>query len=162
MSFAFQSFGLGEFFKAQQRIEEILEEYFIGVLEAPSCYLDLGRSLQQLKDGIDRLLDENSNRNSAILRPDNKLAAQQMLRVASHGLIGVLDDFEKLLRGFEEDISNLKWDHSTIARARVGQAERSWTVFKEKFTFQAWKLELLFRCLRRFEGFTISKYSVIC
>lgn len=149
MSFAFQSFGLGEFFKAQQRVSDTVRDYFLGIIDAPSGFLSLGRTLQHLNDGIDRLFDENSNRGSAVLRADNKLAAQQLLRVSSHGLLDTLDELEKVLGGIEEDISQLRWNSSPVARYRIAQAEKQFNSYNDKFLFQAWKLELLYRCLRR-------------
>lgn len=71
-------FGFGEFFKAQQKLQDILEACFLGVFDAPSSFLSLARTLEYLADGIEHLFDENSNPNSAILRSDNKQNAQQV------------------------------------------------------------------------------------
>ncbi|RPA79320.1 hypothetical protein BJ508DRAFT_308424 [Ascobolus immersus RN42] len=149
MSFAFQSFGLGEFFKAQQRLSDALVHFFLGLVAAPSCFITLGRQLEILNDGIDRLLDENSNRNSAILRMDNKLEAQQMLRVASHGLLDALTDLEKVLELIRDDVDELRWGTNMVADLRIASLEKHWKAFTEKFSFQSWKLDLLYKSLRR-------------
>jgi hypothetical protein len=149
MSFAFQSFGLGEFFKAQQRLSDALVHFFLGLVDAPSCFITLGRQLEVLNDAIDRLLDENSNRNSAILRMDNKLEAQQMLRVASHGLLDALTDLEKILESVKDDVEELRWGTNPVADLRIASLEKHWNVFMEKFSFQTWKLDLLYKSLRR-------------
>lgn len=141
---------MGEFFKAQQRLTNILAVYFLGVFDAPSAFLSLGHSLENLLEEIDRLFDENSNPNSSILRPDNRLNVQQMLRVTSHGVLDAVEELENLLNSL--DASQARQGGSTAGFLTALQPfgiEQMAVSLRTKFDFLAWKLKLFFRALRK-------------
>lgn len=148
MSFAFQGFGLGEFFKAQQKLTDILDLYFWGIFDAPSAFLLLGHTLGDLSEEIDHLFDENSNPNSAILRSDNRPNIQQILRVASHGVLDVVNELENVLR-IPGD--NNKQDSSPDLFLALEASGLRPTIIdlNSKFAFQTWKLKLFFRISRK-------------
>lgn len=149
MSFAFQGFGLGEYFKAQQKLTDILGVYFWGVFDAPSVFLSLGRTLEDLSEEIEHLFDENSNPNSATLRSDNRLNVQQMLRVASHGLLDAVRALETLLQLTEIGRDKEGWCYTFFAALRLSGLEQNVVLLDEKFAFQAWKLKHFFKSLRK-------------
>lgn len=147
MSFGFQGFGLGEFFKAQQKLTDILDAYFWGIFDAPSAFLSLGQTLSEFSEEIDHLFDENSNPNSAILRSDNRLNIQQILRIASHGVLYVVGELENLL----QVTSDNKQDSSRDLFIALG-ASGLWPKIvdlNDKLAFQTWKLKLFFRVSRK-------------
>lgn len=150
MSFAYQGFGFGEFFNAQQKLQEILEACFLGVFDAPSNFLSLARTLEGLADRIERLFDENGNPNSSILRAENKPPAQQMLRIASHGLIDSLKQLERAIpiQTASHDPLGMR-GHNIVMHLRLSGEESLLGVLNEKFRFQTWKLDLFFKVLRK-------------
>lgn len=153
MSFAFQGFGLGEFFKAQQKLTDILDLYFCGVFDASSAFLALGHTLGDLSEEIDHLFDENSNPNSSILRSDNRPNIQQILRVASHGVLDVVNELEGVLRipgGGGGGGGGKQASPPDLFRVLEASGLRP-TIFdlNQKFAFQTWKLRLFFRISRK-------------
>lgn len=150
MSFAFQGFGLGEFFKAQQRLTDILDAYFWGAFDVPSTFLSLGLTLENFSEEIDRLFDENSNPNSAILRSDNKLNVQQMLRVASHGALDAVNELENLLMVTELGCGEREtWCRDFFIALQLSELEHMIVVLRDRFAFHAWKLRFIFKVLRK-------------
>lgn len=153
MSFAFQGFGLGEFFKAQQKLTDILDVYFWGIFDAPSAFLSLGRTLGDLSEEIDRLFDENSNPNSAILRSDNRPNIQQILRVTSHGVLDTVDELENLLRiasgDKKQDWSSPSSREDLFVALESSGLRPKVAGLNNKFAFQTWKLKLFFRISRK-------------
>jgi hypothetical protein len=120
------------------------------VFDAPSNFLSLARTLEGLADRIERLFDENGNPNSAILRSENKPSAQQMLRIASHGLIDCLKQLERAI-----PIQTAKRDplemrgYNIVMHLRLAGEDSVLNALTEKFAFQTWKLDLFFKVLRK-------------
>jgi hypothetical protein len=139
-----------QFFKAQQKLQEILEACFLGVFDAPSNFLSLARTLEDLADRIERLFDENGNPNSSILRSENKPPAQQMLRIASHGLIDSLKQLERAIsiQTASRDPLEVR-GYNIVMQLRLAGEESTLSVLTEKFKFQTWKLDLFFKALRK-------------
>lgn len=146
MSFAFQGFGLGEFFKAQQKLTDILDVYFCGIFDAPSAFLSLGHVLGDFSEEIDHLFDENSNPNSAILRSDNRPNIQQILRIASHGVLDIVNELESALRVTGDKQDSLQ---DLFAALEVSGLQPAIVDLNNKFAFQTWKLRLFFRISRK-------------
>lgn len=147
MSFAFQGFGLGEFFKAQQKLTDILDIYFYGIFDAPSAFLSLGHVLGDFSEEIDHLFDENSNPNSAILRSDNRPNIQQILRIASHGVLDIVNELESVLRATGDNKQDSLQD--LFAALEVSGLQPTIVDLNNKFAFQTWKLRLFFRISRK-------------
>lgn len=143
MSFAFQGFGLGEFFKAQQKLTDILDVYFWGIFDAPSAFLSLGHILGDFSEEIDRLFDENSNPNSAILRSDNRPNIQQILRITSHGVLDIVNELENVLQVTGDNKQDSLQD--LFAALEVSELQSTIVDLNNKFAFQTWKLKLFFR-----------------
>ena len=103
--------GLGEFYKAQLRISQLLTKTFYAPLLAPSQVLCLRDVLSNLLRISSRLLRENSNPGSGIFRSDNRGQANLLLKVASTGLVDALVELESLveIQKGVEDRSELRW-----------------------------------------------------
>lgn len=147
MSFAFQGFGLGEYFKAQQKLTDIVDAYFWGIFDAPSAFLSLGQTLDEFSEEIDHLFDENSNPNSAILRSDNRSNIQQILRIASHGVLDVVGKLENLLQVTNNNRQDSSRDLFIILE--TSGLRPTIVDFNDKLAFQTWKLKLFFRICRK-------------
>jgi len=120
------------------------------VFDAPSNFLSLARTLEGLGDRIERLFDENGNPNSAILRSENKPPAQQMLRIASHGLIDALKELEMVVpvQSAKQESVEMR-GYSIVMHLRMSGEEERLLTLTEKFSFQTWKLDLFFKVLRK-------------
>lgn len=149
MSFAFQGFGLGEYFKAQQKLTDILDTYFWGISDAPFAFLSLGQTLDEFSEEIDHLFDENSNPNSAILRSDNRPNIQQILRIASHGVLDVVGKLENLLQVTGDNRQDSSRD--LFITLEVSGLRPTIVDLNDKLAFQTWKLKLFFRTSRKLD-----------
>ena len=120
------------------------------MFDAPSNFLSLARTLEGLADRVERLFDENGNPNSAILRSENKPPAQQMLRIASHGLIDALKELEMVVPVHEAKQESVEMrGYSIVMHLRISGEEERLLTLTEKFAFQTWKLDLFFKVLRK-------------
>lgn len=148
--FKIHDFCHHQFFKAQQQLRGILEACFLGVFDAPSNFLSLARTLEGLADRIERLFDENANPNSAILRLENKPPAQQMLRIASHGLIDCLRQLERAIpiEAAKQDPLEMR-GYNIVMQLRLAGQDGVLNTLTQKFQFQTWKLDLFFKVLRK-------------
>lgn len=120
------------------------------MFDAPSSFLSLGRSLESLADRIERLFDENGNPNSALLRAENKPPAQQMLRIASHGLLESLRQLETVIpiQQAKQDPLDLR-GYNIVMHLRLAGEDKVLDILVEKFEFMIWKLDLFFKVLRK-------------
>lgn len=149
MSFKFEGFGVGihQYIPAKENASSILREHFTDTAYAPSVYLFLGRELLRLSACLERLIDENNNPNSTLLRMDNKISAQQTLTFAARGLEDTLKDVKNLIEK---------------AKVRKGLPPKWWATFsrnaktlkafaeaRENVSFHVWLLEMVFQTLKK-------------
>lgn len=152
MSFTFQSFSLGftEHVQLRDRITLILQTYFYGVIHAPCIFLSLGKEIENLRDFIEQLINENSNPNSAIFRSDNKLTAQRAVQLAIRGVDKSLSDVENTLRAAKANRGQTeKWWANFAKKLRFYGGDRNFLIALENFRYHTWAFSLVFRPLKK-------------
>ena len=152
MSFVFQGFGVGlaEHVQAHERTNDILSTYLNGVIHAPCLILSLGRELDRLRSLLARIIDENNNPHSTILRTDNKIAAHQTLQLAVTGVNATLDDAENLLRSCRIHAAQPeKWWANFGVKMRFSGGDRGLLTALEDIGHHCWVFEVAYSVLRK-------------
>jgi hypothetical protein len=148
---ATKTLDMAEYVYTHHAATSLYRLFFQGVLQAPNCYLSLGRAIERLSCDLEHLVAEIHNPTCTA----DTTTAGEVLSIALYGVHPILAEVENTLvelHGSRQ--KNGRWKDPTV-KIQFSEGDEKLGRLAEKIAFHCWVLEVASRTFKRYDQWRI-------